>query len=56
MDRTVGGGMVSETISYQEMKLDGGWLMVKPVREFFREYLAERYEYWSEEALIYRKG
>lgn len=24
---------MSETISYQEMKLEGGWLMVKPVRD-----------------------
>lgn len=26
------------------------------MREFFREYLKEHYEDWSEEALIYRKG
>ena len=26
------------------------------MREFFREYLREHYENWSEEALIYRKG
>ena len=25
------------------------------MREFFREYLKERYENWSEDALIYRK-
>jgi 5-methylcytosine-specific restriction endonuclease McrA len=28
----------------------------KQMREFFREYLKERYEDWSEDALIYRKG
>lgn len=26
------------------------------MRGFFREYLSEQYEDWSEEALIYRKG
>ena len=26
------------------------------MREYFREYLREHYEGWSEEALIYRKG
>ena len=26
------------------------------MREYFREYLSERYEDWSEDALIYRKG
>ena len=26
------------------------------MREFFREYLKERHENWSEDALIYRKG
>ena len=28
----------------------------KQMREFFREYLKERYDDWSEDALIYRKG
>ena len=28
----------------------------KEMRGFFREYLKERYEDWSEDALIYRKG
>ena len=28
----------------------------KRMREFFREYLSEHYEDWSEDALIYRKG
>lgn len=26
------------------------------MREFFREYLRVRYENWSEDALVYRKG
>ena len=26
------------------------------MREYFREYLKERYEDWSEDTLIYRKG
>lgn len=28
----------------------------KQMREFFREYLQSKYEYWNEDALIYRKG
>ena len=26
------------------------------MREFFREYLKSKYEYWNEDDLIYRKG
>ena len=28
----------------------------KKMREFFREYLKSKYEYWNEDDLIYRKG
>jgi 5-methylcytosine-specific restriction endonuclease McrA len=28
----------------------------KQMREFFREYLQSKYEYWNEGDLIYRKG
>lgn len=28
----------------------------KKMREYFREYLESKYESWSEDALIYRKG
>ena len=28
----------------------------KMMREFFREYLQSKYEYWNEDDLIYRKG
>lgn len=28
----------------------------KQMREYFREYLKSKYENWSEDALIYRKG
>ena len=28
----------------------------KKMREFFREYLKSKYEYWNEDDLVYRKG
>ena len=28
----------------------------KRMREFFREYLKSKYEYWNEDELVYRKG
>ena len=28
----------------------------KKMREFFREYLKTKYEYWNEDDLVYRKG
>ena len=28
----------------------------KRMREFFREYLKSKYEYWNEDDLVYRKG